>query len=95
MSVDREQLQNACLATIAEELDVPLDTVTLTAHLRDDLDVTSLDAMNIIMSLEDQFQTEADIETVLELQTVTELIDYLEAHLSAPIPPPSSPTTSS
>ena len=49
----------------------------LDSNLRDDLDLTSLDAMNVIMALEDEFGQEADIEQILELQTVQQLVDYL------------------
>ena len=45
--------------------------------LRDDLDIVSLDAMNIIMALEDEFNVEADIETVLEMQKVADIVDHL------------------
>jgi len=51
--------------------------VKLDSNLRDDLDLTSLDAMNVIMALEDEFGQEADIEQILELQTVQQLVDYL------------------
>ena len=46
-------------------------------NLRDDLDIVSLDAMNIIMALEDEFKVEADIETVLEMQQVSDIVDHL------------------
>ena len=49
----------------------------LDSNLRDDLDLTSLDAMNVIMALEVEFGQEADIEQILELQTVQQLVDYL------------------
>ena len=63
--------------TIARELDLPLEEVKLDSNLRDDLDLTSLDAMNVIMALEDEFGQEADIEQILELKTVQQLVDYL------------------
>ena len=52
-------------------------------NLRDDLDIVSLDAMNIIMALEDEFKIEADIETVLEMQKVSDIIDHLEIRLNS------------
>ncbi|MEC8544100.1 MAG: phosphopantetheine-binding protein [SAR324 cluster bacterium] len=56
----------------------------LDSNLRDDLDLTSLDAMNVIMALEDEFGQEADIEQILELQTVQQLVDYLLSLLQQP-----------
>ena len=77
MQLSEEKLRDICLETIARELDLPLKDVKLDSNLRDDLDLTSLDAMNVIMALEDEFGQEADIEQILELQTVQQLVDYL------------------
>lgn len=77
MQLSEEKIREVCLKTIARELDLPLEEVKLDSNLRDDLDLTSLDAMNVIMALEDEFGQEADIEQILELQTVQQLVDYL------------------
>ena len=77
MQLSEEKIREVCLKTIARELDLPLKEVKLDSNLRDDLDLTSLDAMNVIMALEDEFGQEADIEQILELQTVQQLVDYL------------------
>ncbi len=77
MQLSEEKIRDVCLETIARELDLPLEDVKLDSNLRDDLDLTSLDAMNVIMALEDEFGQEADIEQILELQTVRQLVDYL------------------
>ena len=77
MQLSEEKIREVCLKTIARELDLPLEEVKLDSNLRDDLDLTSLDAMNVIMALEDEFGQEADIEQILELQTVQQLVEYL------------------
>ncbi|SUZ61885.1 uncharacterized protein METZ01_LOCUS14739 [marine metagenome] len=51
-------------------------------NLRDDLDIVSLDAMNIIMALEDEFKIEADIETILEMQKVSDIVDHLSERIN-------------
>jgi acyl carrier protein len=84
MQLSEEKIRDACLETIARELDLPLEDVQLDSNLRDDLDLTSLDAMNVIMALEDEFGQEADIEQILELQTVQQLVDYLLNLLQQP-----------
>ncbi len=84
MQLSEEKIRDACLETIARELDLPLEEVKLDSNLRDDLDLTSLDAMNVIMALEDEFGQEADIEQILELQTVQQLVDYLLSLLQQP-----------
>ena len=84
MQLSEEKIQEICLKTIARELDLPLEEVKLDSNLRDDLDLTSLDAMNVIMALEDEFGQVADIEQILELQTVQQLVDYLLSLLQQP-----------
>tara|TARA_B100001027_G_C16021927_1_gene221565 strand:- start:106 stop:363 length:258 start_codon:yes stop_codon:yes gene_type:complete len=84
MQLSEEKVREVCLETIARELDLPLEEVKLDSNLRDDLDLTSLDAMNVIMALEDEFGQEADIEQILELQTVQQLVDYLLSLLQQP-----------
>ena len=84
MQLSEEKIREVCLKTIARELDLPLEEVQLYSNLRDDLDLTSLDAMNVIMALEDEFGQEADIEQILELQTVQQLVDYLLSLLQQP-----------
>ena len=84
MQLSEEKIRDVCLETIAQELDLSLEDVQLDSNLRDDLDLTSLDAMNVIMALEDEFGQEADIEQILELQTVQQLVDYLLNLLQQP-----------
>ena len=84
MQLSEEKIREVCLKTIARELDLPLEEVKLDSNLRDDLDLTSLDAMNVIMALEDEFGQEADIAQILELQTVQQLVDYLLSLLQQP-----------
>ena len=84
MQLSEEKIREVCLKTIARELDLPLEEVKPDSNLRDDLDLTSLDAMNVIMALEDEFGREADIEQILELQTVQQLVDYLLSLLQQP-----------
>ena len=84
MQLSEEKIREVCLKTIARELNLPLEEVQLYSNLRDDLDLTSLDAMNVIMALEDEFGQEADIEQILELQTVQQLVDYLLSLLQQP-----------
>mgnify|MGYP003326123266 FL=1 len=84
MQLSEEKIREVCLKTIARELDLPLEEVKMDSNLRDDLDLTSLDAMNVIMALEDEFGQEADIEQILELQTVQQLVDYLLSLLQQP-----------
>jgi acyl carrier protein len=76
-TITRKKIEQTCLETIAKEMGLNSSELNSDMNLRDDLDIVSLDAMNIIMSLEDAFEIEADIETVLEMQKVSDIIDHV------------------
>ena len=75
--ITRKKIEQTCLETIAKEMGLNSSELNIDMNLRDDLDIVSLDAMNIIMSLEDEFEIEADIETALEMQKVSDIIDHV------------------
>jgi acyl carrier protein len=52
--------------------------ITLSTTLREDLDADSLDAVEIIMSIEDEFDIEIPDEIAERLQTVGQIVDYIE-----------------
>ena len=82
-TITRKKLEQSCLQTIAVEMGLKSNDLNTEMNLRDDLDIVSLDAMNIIMALEDEFKIEADIETVLEMQKVSDIIDHLEIRINS------------
>ena len=82
-TITRKKIEQSCLQTIAVEMGLKSNDINTEMNLRDDLDIVSLDAMNIIMALEDEFKIEADIETVLEMQKVSDIIDHLEIRINS------------
>ena len=82
-TITRKKIEQSCLQTIAMEMGLKSNDLNTEMNLRDDLDIVSLDAMNIIMALEDEFKIEADVETVLEMQKVSDIIDHLEIRINS------------
>ena len=82
-TITRKKIEQSCLQTIALEMGLKSNDLNTEMNLRDDLDIVSLDAMNIIMALEDEFKIEADIETVLEMQKISDIIDHLEIRINS------------
>ncbi len=72
-----EKVQNI----IAEGLNIDAEKVTLEANLADDLGADSLDAVEIIMSFEEEFDLDIPDEDAQGLKTVKELVDYLQSKL--------------
>lgn len=64
---------------IIEELNVDADKVTLDASLKDDLGADSIDAVQIIMDLEDAFNIEIDTDNAEAISTVKNIVDYIES----------------
>lgn len=71
-----EQLQEI----IAEELGVEQSEVVLEASLTDDLGADSLDAVELIMALEDTFDLEISDDKAQSLNTVKSIVEYIEAN---------------
>jgi len=63
---------------IVEQLGVSMDQVVPTASFVDDLGADSLDLVELIMMLEDQFGGEIPDEDAEKLQTVEDAINYIK-----------------
>ncbi len=63
---------------IAKELNVSLDKITMDTHLVDDLGADSLDAVELIMAIEDEFGIEIDDESAQNIKYVKDLVQYIE-----------------
>lgn len=64
---------------IAEQLSVEEDAVKMDTHLMKDLEADSLDAVEIIMAIEDEFGIEVPDEDAEKFQTVSDIVNYVEA----------------
>ena len=63
---------------IIDQLDVDESEVTLSADIQSDLGADSLDVVDLIMSLEDEFEMEIPDEAVENIKTVGDIINYIE-----------------
>ena len=65
---------------IAEQLSVSEDEVTPEANFIDDLNADSLDLVELIMSLEEEFNVKISDEDAEKIRTVQDAIDYIGKH---------------
>ena len=65
---------------ISVNLNVPLEKVTMDTHLVDDLGADSLDAVELIMALEEEYGIEVDDEAAQNMKYVRDLVNYIEEH---------------
>jgi acyl carrier protein len=64
---------------IADKLSVDLDEVVPEASFVDDLGADSLDLVELIMSMEEEFEIDISDEEAEKLLTVKDAFDYIEA----------------
>ena len=64
---------------IMEQLSVDENAVTMETHLMKDLEADSLDAVEIIMAIEDEFEIEIPDEDAEKITTVGDAINYISA----------------
>ncbi len=59
---------------------VDVEKITMDTHLVDDLGADSLDAVELIMALEDEFGIEVDDDVAQNMKYVKDLVKYIEDH---------------
>lgn len=63
---------------LVEQLDINGDEITMDSLLVDDLGADSLDAIDIVMSVEDEFKVEVPDEIIEEIATVGDIVNFIE-----------------
>lgn len=66
---------------IIEQLGVKDEQVTTDAHFVEDLGADSLDTVELVMALEEEFELEIPDEDAEKITTVQQAIDYISSHL--------------
>jgi acyl carrier protein len=82
-SLDREEILGKIQEITADRLGVDEGDVTLDASFREDLEADSLDLVELIMELEEQFGMEIPDEEAEKITTVEEAVDYVQEHQTA------------
>ncbi len=67
---------------VVEQLGVSEEQVTPEASFVDDLGADSLDTVELVMALEEEFNTEIPDEDAEKITTVKQAIEFIEAHAS-------------
>jgi acyl carrier protein len=63
---------------LCQQLDVEENDVTMESSLTDDLGADSLDLVDTVMSLEDEFDIEVPDSAIEEIKTVGDIVAYIE-----------------
>lgn len=66
---------------IVEQLDVEEDAVAMESSITDDLGADSLDVVDLVMSLEEEFDVEVPDEEVENIKTVGDIVKFIEERI--------------
>lgn len=73
-------VEDKVIKIIAEKLSVDVEEVVPEASFVDDLGADSLDLVELIMSMEEEFEIDISDEEAEKLLTVQDAMDYIQSH---------------
>jgi acyl carrier protein len=80
MAATREEVYDRVKEVLVDKLGVDENEITEEAAFQEDLDADSLDLVELIMELEEQFSIKISDEEAQKLQTVGQAVDYVSQH---------------
>ena len=64
----------------ADQLGVKMENITPQSSFKDDFEADSLDMVDLTMEIEDEFAIEISDKVAATLQTVGDVVNYIEKH---------------
>ncbi|MDE2904098.1 MAG: acyl carrier protein [Chloroflexota bacterium] len=68
------------IAVVSDKLDVPADEISADSRFVDDLNADSLDQVELIMALEDEYDLTIPDEDAQKILTITDAVNYISEH---------------
>jgi acyl carrier protein len=79
--MEKDELLKKVRAIVSDKLSIGEDQVTENASFIEDLGADSLDTVELVMALEDEFQLDIPDEEAEKLTTVGKALDYILSHV--------------
>jgi acyl carrier protein len=68
---------------LSTELEIPIDQISESTRMREDLDADSLDLYELVMELEDTYGISVSEEEAADIETVAQAVDFVAGRLGA------------
>ena len=75
----KEEIFDKLKELVVDQLGVEEDEVTMEATMQDDLGADSLDLVDLVMSVEEEFGVKVADEDLENIKTVGDIVNYIEA----------------
>ncbi len=66
---------------LAEQLDANAEEMTMETRIDEDLGADSLDVVELLMSIEDEFEVEIPDEEIESLKTIGDVVEYIQSNM--------------
>jgi acyl carrier protein len=73
-------VKNKVIDIIAETLDIDKNDISMKTNLIKDLDIESLDLVDLVGAFEEEFGVEIADKDIKDIQTVADIVEYIEDH---------------
>ncbi|AYF92622.1 acyl carrier protein [Apilactobacillus bombintestini] len=78
--MNKEEVFNKIADIVAEQFNIDRDTIKGDLNFKNDLDADSIDFVEFVLTLENDFGTEISDEDAENIMTIDEAVDYVMSH---------------
>ncbi|MDO5713229.1 MAG: acyl carrier protein [Tissierellia bacterium] len=71
-------MREKILSMIGEQFNVDVNDLTEDTNFMDDLNADSIELVELVMSIEDEFEIQVEDEVLEQLKTIGDVLDYIE-----------------
>lgn len=79
--MERSKVEDIVKKVVAENLGAPMDKIQGPSNIQEDLGADSLDVVELVMALEEEFEMEITDEEAEALMTVDQIVDFISEQL--------------
>ena len=83
MAVDRKQVSDKVYSIVAELTSTAQTQIKGSDRLREDLGLDSMQSMEMLSRVSEEFEVDPDMEKVMQAHTIDDVITLLSGHLGA------------